>query len=95
MTRELANQSQALAGTERYGTVHGTEVRGLMPVHVRPGIELAPPSGVGRKNNFDPCTGVTERGKNCKAPRANGTQFCAGHLRKMGLLEKKEKPVQE
>ena len=34
---------------------------------------------------FDPpnCQGITKLGSNCRAPRANGTMYCIGHLRSM------------
>jgi len=94
MQRTTVHQSQGLAGTERYGAVHGTEVSQILPSYVQAGTEPAPPSGVAPKSRLDHCTGFTERGKGCTAPKAKGTEYCVGHLRKFGMLEKKEE-IQE
>lgn len=33
------------------------------------------------------CIEKTKKGWPCTAPRAKGTEYCVGHLRKLGLLE--------
>lgn len=95
MQRTTVHQSQGLAGTERYGAVHGTDVAAILPSYIQEGTQPAAPSGVAYHIKYETCTAETDSGKECMAARAKGTKFCAGHLRKMGLLEKKEKPVQE
>ena len=48
------------------------------------GVRSAPPGGM----PFDPpnCQDRTKGDTPCSAKRANGTMFCAGHLRKRGDL---------
>lgn len=89
----------ALAGTERYGTVHGTAVEARMPTFVQAGTQLAPPSGVPYTGKYQSCAFIKEDNTQCKGPKAKGTEFCIGHLRSIekALKEqaKEETPAEQ
>lgn len=92
MQRQTAQQGQGLAGTERYGAVHGIETRQLVPAHIQPGIEPAPPSGV-KFGIKDQCNYVKEDLERCMAPRKKDSEFCVGHTRRVAkqqVAEQKE-----
>jgi len=78
MPRETVHQSQGLAGTERYGAVHTGEVRQMMPAHMQPGIEPAPPSGT-KYGIVNQCSIIKSDGNPCMAPKKGDTDFCVGH----------------
>jgi len=91
MSKETRGQGQALAGTQPYGTVAGARHIGSgMADYHGEGVEIAPPSGipyggVHYKNGL--CQAMTNKEEQCKAPKAKGTDYCAGHLnslKKMG-----------
>ena len=90
MQRQTVHQHQGLAGTERYGTVHGVETSALMPSYVQDNTELAPPSGV-EYGLIGTCIG-TKNGTldKCSAPRAQGTDYCIGHLRRLVKEQRQE-----
>ncbi len=102
MNKDFAHKGQALAGTEPYGTINtertGIEVQAILPTHIRPGSEPAPPSGNDYVHPYDTChfmrpldNGDSTR---CGAPRAKGTDFCIGHLKrkeKEALKEQEDK----
>ena len=90
MQRQTAQQGQGLAGTERYGTVHGSEVRQLIPAHIQPGVEPAPPSGV-KWGIQSQCSYLRENGEQCGAPRKRGHEFCVGHSKRVAKQAAKEK----
>jgi hypothetical protein len=73
MNKDHAHKSQALAGTEPYGTVNtlrtGIEVQAILPAHIKSNTELAPPSGIEYVHPYD-------------TPRAKGTDYCIGHLKR-------------
>jgi len=83
MPRETVHQNQGLAGTERYGAVHGFETSPMMPSYVQSNTEPAPPSGV-EYGLIGTCIGqkigTVEK---CSAPKAQGTDYCIGHLRRI------------
>lgn len=78
--KQPAYVSQMLAGTEPYGTTAGVETAGIQPAYrAIPGTEPAPPSGIKFEGDLT-CVVIRENGKQCKAHRAKGTDFCNGHL---------------
>jgi len=85
--KEPAYKSQMPAGAERYGATTGTEQAAIMPVHIMPGVEPAPPSGNKYEGHQGVCNFLSETEEGCRAPRAKGTDYCIGHLRH---FEKKE-----
>jgi len=89
MQRQTAQQGQGLAGTERYGTVHSTEVRQLIPAHQQPGVQPAPPSGV-KFGIKDQCTFIKMDGEKCMAPRKKTSDFCVGHTRQIAKKQQAE-----
>ena len=95
MQRQTAQQGQGLAGTERYGTVHGGEVRQLIPAHIQPGVEPAPPSGI-KFGIQSQCTYVKEDGEQCMAPKKRDGDYCVGHSRRVAkqeVVEEKEEAL--
>lgn len=90
MNKDHAHKSQALAGTEPYGTVNtlrtGIEVQAILPAHIKSNTELAPPSGIEYVHPYDTCHFMRplENGDSvrCGAPRAKGTDYCIGHLKR-------------
>lgn len=81
--------SQMPEGAERYGVTPTNEQASLRPVYAsQPGTELAPPSGVPYGNGQDYCTAINKKGLNCNSPKANGTEFCVGHLRQIEKLQR-------
>lgn len=98
MNKSFASNSQALAGTEPYGTFHGVEVRALMPMQPPAGVEVAPPSGIDFHVKPETCSVLTDEfGTQCRGPRAKGTEFCIGHLnaikKAMRLAEEQKEEV--
>ena len=84
MNKETQGQGQALAGTQPYGTVAGARhiSNGRSDYHGQ-GVEIAPPSGIEYggifyKNGL--CQAMNKKEEQCKAPKAKGTDYCAGHL---------------
>ena len=90
MQRQTAQAGQGLAGTERYGTVHSTEVRQLIPAHIQPGVEPAPPSGV-KFGIKDQCSFIKADQEKCLAPRKRDGQYCIGHTRHLAKKQAAEK----
>lgn len=86
MQRQTAQAGQGLAGTERYGTVHGTETRQLIPAHIQPGVEPATPSGV-RYGIKAQCSFVKKDGDQCLAPKKGDSKYCVGHTRHILKLQ--------
>jgi hypothetical protein len=90
MQKQTIHQHQGLTGTERYGTVHGVETSALMPSYVQADTELAPPSGV-EYGLIGTCIGqkigTVEK---CSAPKAQGTDYCIGHLRRITKEQRQE-----
>lgn len=82
MQRQTAQQGQGLAGTERYGAVHGIEVIQMLPSHIQPGVEPATPSGV-KYGKRDSCVYIREDGEKCRAPKKRGHEFCVGHSKRV------------
>lgn len=91
MNKQTQGSGQGLAGTQPYGVVDGARhiSNGMADYHGE-GVEIAPPSGipyggVHYKNGL--CQAMTTKEEQCKAPKAKGTDYCAGHLasfKKMG-----------
>jgi len=90
MQRQTAQSGQGLAGTERYGAVHDREVRQMLPAHMQPGVELAPPSGV-KYGIQSQCTYIRENHEQCGAPQKRGSKYCVGHTRRVQKQEAQEK----
>ena len=84
--------SQALAGTERYGSTNGLQQGASLPTFAQPGTQLAPPSGNPYVPKYESCAIVRDNGDRCKGPKAKGTEYCIGHLRAM---EKAAKAAEE
>jgi hypothetical protein len=90
MQRQTIHQHQGLTGTERYGATRGTEVAAVMPSYTQGDVEPAPASGVeyGLRNT---CVGTRNNSvEKCSAPRANGTDYCIGHLRRFAKEQRQE-----
>ena len=84
MNKETQGQGQALAGTQPYGTVAGARhiSNGRSDYHGQ-GVEIAPPSGIEYGGAFYKnglCQAMNKKEEQCKAPKAKGTDYCAGHL---------------
>lgn len=84
MNKQTQGVGQGLAGTEPYGTVDGARHigNGRADYHGQ-GVEIAPPSGIAYggvhyKNGL--CQAMNKKEEQCKAPKAKGTDYCAGHL---------------
>ena len=80
--------SQMPEGAERYGVHPAAEQASLIPSFAtQQGTQLAPPSGIpyGRQ---DVCTAIAANGSSCTSPKAKGTQFCVGHLRKIEKMQR-------
>lgn len=90
MQRQTAQAGQGLAGTERYGAVHSTETRQLIPAHIQPGVEPAPPSGV-KYGIHSQCAFIKNDGEQCGAPQKRGSQHCVGHTRHLANKQAAEK----
>ena len=94
MNKETQGQGQALAGTQPYGYVEGAQHvgNGRMQYHGQ-GVEIAPPSGVEYggvfyKNGL--CQAMTAKEEQCRAPKAKGTDYCAGHLNAFNKMLKQQ-----
>ena len=89
MTRQPVYTSQVLAGCEMYNSPRpGQDVAGIMPSYVQSNTELAPPSGVEYVAAMPTCIGFNLKEDRCRAPKAKGTDFCIGHLKRMEKLAK-------
>jgi len=88
MPRISVYQSQMPEGAERYGVNPTSEQAAMVPSYMSvAGSEPAPPSGV-PFGVLDTCTAVTKKGTACGGPKANGSQFCIGHLRQLEKLQR-------
>ena len=94
MNKETQGQGQALAGTQPYGFVEGARhiSNGRADWHGQ-GVEIAPPSGIEYggvfyKNGL--CQAMTAKEEQCKAPKAKGTDYCAGHLNSFNKMLKEQ-----
>lgn len=88
MNRQTVHQHQALNGTERYGAAPNVEPAGRNSIYLVEGVEPAPPSGVpygGVTYKNGTCTAETNNGDFCMAPKAKGTEFCIGHIKKLNI----------
>jgi len=94
MKKQTQGVGQGLAGTEPYGSVEGARLIGNARADYHAGavagsVELAPPSGVAYgnvhyKNGL--CQALNSKEEECKAPKAKGTDYCIGHLRRMNAI---------
>jgi hypothetical protein len=96
MNAQPINSSQGLAGTEPYGAARGVILAGMQPAYINTGTEPAFPSGNKYEGKSGVCIHEGMDGLGCKAPRAKGTDFCIGHLRKIekALKAKEEKETE-
>ncbi len=96
MNTQPINTSQGLAGTEPYGAARNVISASMQPVYVNTGTEPAFPSGNKYEGKSGVCIHEGMDGLGCKAPRAKGTDFCIGHLRKIekALKAKEEKETE-
>lgn len=76
--------TQVPAGCEMYGSPKpGQEVSGIMPDYIQSNTELAPPSGNEYKAAMPTCIGFNLKEERCRAPKAKGTDYCIGHLKRL------------
>ncbi len=83
MNTQPINTAQGLTGTEPYGATRGAIRAGVQPAYINSGTEPAFPSGNKYEGKSGVCIHEGMDGLGCKAPRAKGTDFCIGHLRKI------------
>jgi hypothetical protein len=96
MPTQPVNTAQGLSGTQPYGSVQGVETAAILPYYIQSGTEPAFPSGNKYEGKSGVCIHEGMDGLGCKAPRAKGTDFCIGHLRKIekALKAKEEKETE-
>lgn len=88
MPRVSVYQSQMPEGAQRYGASPNSQQAAMVPSFMSvSGSEPAPPSGVAF-GIIDSCTAVTKKGTPCGGPKANGTEFCIGHLRQLEKMQR-------
>lgn len=76
--------TQVPEGCEMYNSPKsGQEVAGIMPSYVQSNTQLAPPSGVEYVAAMPTCVGFNLKEERCRAPKAKGTDYCIGHLKRI------------
>jgi hypothetical protein len=84
MNKQVVYTTQVPAGCEMYNSPKpGHEVAGIMPSYVQSNTELAPPSGVEYVAAMPTCVGFNLKEERCRAPKAKGTDYCIGHLKRI------------
>jgi hypothetical protein len=94
MNKQTQGAGQGLAGTQPYGSVEGARhISSTVADYHGKGVEHAPPSGIpygGVHYGKGLCQASTKKEEQCKAPKANDTNYCIGHLRQFKKMGEKQ-----